>query len=74
MHGPVNVRKNVKQILTNAKLQTGRIGQETADWEKSVNEGKGRIGLTVVQSKTKKEIDRSIVESTAASVVQCAVF
>jgi hypothetical protein len=27
-----------------------------------------------VQSKTKKEIDRSIVESTAASVVQCAVF
>jgi hypothetical protein len=76
MHGQKNkkVKKNVKQIFINAKLQTGRSGQETADWEKSIKEGKVRTGLTVVSAMTKTTIDRSIVESTTAPAVHCAVF
>jgi len=34
-----------RQILINAKLQIGKIGHyKRADWEKSINEAKVRIG------------------------------
>jgi hypothetical protein len=32
-------------ILINAKLRTGKRGQNRADWEKSIKETKVRIGL-----------------------------
>jgi hypothetical protein len=35
-----------KQVfLINTKLKAGKIGQKTADWEKSIKEAKVRIGL-----------------------------
>jgi hypothetical protein len=34
-----------KQILINAELKTGKRGQKTSDWEKSIKEEKACIGL-----------------------------
>jgi len=34
-----------KQILINSKLQTGETGQNTAEWEKSIQEARVRVGL-----------------------------
>jgi hypothetical protein len=34
-----------KQILITAKLQIGKRGQKTADWENSIKEAKIHIGL-----------------------------
>jgi hypothetical protein len=34
-----------KQVLINAKLETGKGYQESVDWEKSIKEAKVSIGL-----------------------------
>ena len=34
-----------KHVLIDAKLKTGKRSKNGADWEKSVKEGKVRIGL-----------------------------
>ena len=35
-----------KHILINAKLQIGKRGQKTDDWEKSIKEAKVYVGLS----------------------------
>jgi hypothetical protein len=45
-----------KQILINAKLKTGKKGQETTDcWEKSVREVKVDIGLQCYLGRIKRK-------------------
>ena len=42
---PKNRWGSCVQILIDSKLKTGKIGQKTADWEKSIKEAEFCIGL-----------------------------